>query len=87
MLKPHLEQLRSRWQPLPLSTVLTDREREVLALAAEGLTNKQISARLCISAATVRTHLEHIYDKLGVRTRAGAVGCAPDLLAARRVPV
>jgi DNA-binding CsgD family transcriptional regulator len=48
----------------------------VLALVAQGLTNRQISGRLFISPATVRTHLEHIYDKLGVRSRAGAVSAA-----------
>jgi ATP/maltotriose-dependent transcriptional regulator MalT len=55
---------------------LTERELDVLSLVAQGLTNRQISGRLFISPATVRTHLEHIYDKLGVRSRAGAVSAA-----------
>jgi len=51
---------------------LSARESEVLALLAEGLPNKQISARLAISAATVRTHLMHIYKKLNVHCRTEA---------------
>jgi ATP/maltotriose-dependent transcriptional regulator MalT len=55
---------------------LTERELDVLSLVAQGLTNREISRQLFISPATVRTHLEHIYDKLGVRSRAGAVSAA-----------
>jgi DNA-binding NarL/FixJ family response regulator len=54
-------------------TVLTNREREILALLADGLVNKQIAARLGISTNTVKTHLELLFDKLGVATRAEAV--------------
>ena len=55
------------------ATVLSNREREILALLADGLVNKQIAARLGISANTVKTHLELLFDKLGVATRAEAV--------------
>lgn len=54
-------------------TVLSNREREILALLADGLVNKQIAARLGISTNTVKTHLELLFDKLGVATRAEAV--------------
>jgi DNA-binding NarL/FixJ family response regulator len=54
-------------------TVLSNREREILALLADGLVNKQIAARLGISTNTVKTHLELLFDKLGVTTRAEAV--------------
>jgi DNA-binding CsgD family transcriptional regulator len=74
--RPHLDDLRRRWERRTRSPLLTDRELDVVALVAEGLTNKQIGRRLFISPATVRTHLEHVYDKLGVRTRAGAVTAA-----------
>jgi DNA-binding NarL/FixJ family response regulator len=53
--------------------VLSKREREILALLADGLVNKQIAARLGISTNTVKTHLELLFDKLGVATRAEAV--------------
>lgn len=53
--------------------VLTNREREILALLADGLGNKQIAARLGISANTVKTHLELLFEKLGVSSRAEAV--------------
>lgn len=51
---------------------LTDREVEVLRLTSRGLTNRQIAARLVLAPKTVGNHLQHIYDKLGVRSRAGA---------------
>ena len=54
-------------------TVLTNREREILELLADGLGNKQIAARLGISRNTVKTHLEVLFDKLGVSSRAEAV--------------
>ncbi|MEV4614728.1 response regulator transcription factor [Kitasatospora sp. NPDC049258] len=52
---------------------LSPRETEILRLLAEGLANRQISRRLFISEATVKTHLVHIYDKLGVDSRTGAI--------------
>src|SRR5437588_9375942 len=45
---------------------LTKREREVLQLIAEGATTPQIAARLHVSAATIRSHIQHLYDKLDV---------------------
>jgi DNA-binding NarL/FixJ family response regulator len=76
LLRPHLAQLRSCWERRPHLPSLTERELDVLSLVAQGLTNREISRQLFISPATVRTHLEHIYDKLGVRSRAGAVSAA-----------
>jgi DNA-binding NarL/FixJ family response regulator len=55
---------------------LTEREQQVLALLAEGLSPAQIADELVISSSTVGTHVEHIYSKLGARTRAHAVGIA-----------
>ena len=52
---------------------LSRREGEILALLADGLVNKQIAARLGISTNTVKTHLELLFEKLGVATRAEAV--------------
>ena len=54
-------------------TALSNREREILALLADGLGNKQIAARLGISTNTVKTHLELLFEKLGVSSRAEAV--------------
>jgi two-component system nitrate/nitrite response regulator NarL len=51
-------------------SLLTPRERQVLELVAEGLTTPAIARRLQLGATTVRTHLAHVYDKLGVRDRA-----------------
>ncbi len=52
---------------------LTPREAEVLALIAEGRTNAEIAAALVVSAATVKSHVNHIFAKTGVRDRAQAV--------------
>jgi HD-GYP domain-containing protein (c-di-GMP phosphodiesterase class II) len=51
---------------------LTDREVEVLRLVARGLSNKQVAAELFISDATVHHHVLHVYQKIGLSTRAGA---------------
>ena len=52
---------------------LTDREREVMALVAEGLTNDEIAVRLTVSPATARTHVSRAMVKLGARDRAQLV--------------
>jgi DNA-binding NarL/FixJ family response regulator len=53
---------------------LSQRELEVLRLIANGATNREAASRLFVSEATIKTHLLHIYEKLGVRDRAAAVG-------------
>jgi DNA-binding NarL/FixJ family response regulator len=55
---------------------LTQREREVLRLLADGMSNDQMGAELGISPQTVRTHLQKAMDKLGAQTRAQAVATA-----------
>ena len=55
---------------------LTDREREVLVVAAEGLTARQIATRLGVRERTVTTHLARIYGKLGVGNRLAAIRLA-----------
>jgi DNA-binding CsgD family transcriptional regulator len=51
---------------------LSDREAEVLRLLARGLVTKQVARRLGISVKTTDNHIQHIYAKIGVSTRAGA---------------
>src|SRR5262249_25044123 len=57
-------------------TSLSPREREILALLAEGRTQAQIATPLVISTKTVATHIQHVLSKLGVNTRAQAVSLA-----------
>ncbi|HET6534397.1 MAG TPA: response regulator transcription factor [Actinoplanes sp.] len=64
-------QLRS-----PAREPLSQRELEVLRLIARGRTNRETAGQLFISEATVKTHLLHVYAKLGVRDRAAAVATA-----------
>jgi len=52
---------------------LSEREHEVLKLIAEGLSAPEIGERIHLSTATVKTHLQHLYEKLGVSERAAAV--------------
>lgn len=63
-------------QPSALGADLTDREREVLALIAKGLSNAEIAARLQVSESTVKTHVSHIITKLGVTSRTEAASLA-----------
>ncbi|MCY1139782.1 response regulator transcription factor [Actinoplanes sp. Pm04-4] len=67
---------RVRPKKLAPTTQLSSREREILALVAEGRTNRETAAALFISEATVKTHLLHIYAKLEVPDRASAVSAA-----------
>jgi DNA-binding NarL/FixJ family response regulator len=57
---------------------LSTRERQLLALVADGLSNAEIAERLGISEKTVRNHLSNVFDKLGVWTRAQAIVFARD---------
>lgn len=60
----------------PGATTITEREVEVLELLSRGLGNKEIARELFVSEATVKSHLSHVYSKLAVDTRAGAVAAA-----------
>jgi ATP/maltotriose-dependent transcriptional regulator MalT len=65
-----------REPPTAQPPALSQRELEVLELVARGSTNREAAARLFVSEATVKTHLLHIYAKLGVGDRAAAVAQA-----------
>jgi DNA-binding CsgD family transcriptional regulator len=74
LLRPHLyrayREQRRRHQQLPR---LTDRQLQLLRLVADGYTNRQIGRRLSITEATVRKHLENIFDRIHVNSRTAAV--------------
>jgi DNA-binding NarL/FixJ family response regulator len=59
--------------PAALPPDLTQREAEVLALIGQGLNNQEIARRLVVSEATVKTHINNLFSKIGVRDRAQAV--------------
>jgi len=65
-------------QPDEALAVLTPREREVLALIASGRSNTEIAAELFLGEGTVKTHVGHVFTKLGLRDRAAAVVFAFD---------
>lgn len=78
MLAPHLLQLAARARPSKSgascgAAVLSAREREVMRHVAAGLTTREIAAALHISPGTVRKHLDNVFAKVGVHTRAAAV--------------
>lgn len=64
--------------PTPLEPI-SEREREVLALVAAGLSNQDIARRLVITPGTVKKHLEHIYTRLDVHSRTAALARAREL--------
>jgi DNA-binding CsgD family transcriptional regulator len=78
LLRPHLWEIHeSRLHRTDLPK-LTHRERQVLDLVDAGLGNTEIARELFISVATVRKHLEHIFDRTGVRTRSAAAALMRD---------
>src|SRR5262249_29065809 len=73
VIREFVQHSRRRVQGNPLVKNLTDREREIVAWVAEGLTNEEIAERLTISSATVRTHISRCMVKLYARDRAQLV--------------
>jgi DNA-binding CsgD family transcriptional regulator len=73
VLAPHLARIREAWERRRKPPGLTPREAEVLRLVRAGLSNKEIAGRLVVSTGTVRTHLDNIFEKLGVHSRTAAI--------------
>jgi DNA-binding NarL/FixJ family response regulator len=71
-----IEETRLRHQSQSELSALTEREREVLDLLAQGLTNKEIAEKLVITTNTVKRHLKAIFEKLDVHTRSAATARA-----------
>ena len=79
MLRNILADPKRDWLPSVALPSLTRREEEVLALLAQGLSNKAIASRLGLSPDTVKDHLENVYRKLEVRDRVSALRRATEL--------
>jgi DNA-binding NarL/FixJ family response regulator len=61
---------------VPPGGALTDRETEVVMLMAQGLSNREIASQLFVTEATVKTHVNNVFNKLDVGDRASAVAWA-----------
>ncbi|MEO7587234.1 MAG: response regulator transcription factor, partial [Arachnia sp.] len=75
-LSPSVAAILVRRASKSTASAITQREVEVLEFLSQGLANKEMARMLLVSEATVKSHLAHIYGKLGVDTRAGAVAAA-----------
>lgn len=75
ILSPEVQQRLVRRMTSPHSA-LSPRESEILEALATGATNREVAKRLFISESTVKTHLVHLYDKLGVDSRTAAIRVA-----------
>ena len=73
LVRPHIAEIHLEQRRRRLSGGLTKRQVQLMALVAQGLTNRQIASRLGIAEGTVRTHLEHAFERLGVTSRTAAV--------------
>jgi DNA-binding NarL/FixJ family response regulator len=79
-LRPHVVESWRRAERLRRTpTGLTSRQLELLEYVAQGFTNLQVAHRMSLSEGTVRTHLSHIYERLGVGSRTAAVRRVRDL--------
>ena len=80
--RPHEAQTEARPQrtvalrPPSEQGFLSSRQRDVLCLVAEGLSNQEIGSKLCVTVETVKTHVRHVLERLGARNRAHAVRLA-----------
>jgi DNA-binding CsgD family transcriptional regulator len=73
---PPVERQLERQMPTGSPEVLTPQELKVLRLVGDGLSNRQIAEKMQVAPSTVRSHLKHLYSKLGLRSRSEAVSYA-----------
>lgn len=71
LLRPHLKRMRDEGPSDSTRDQLSAREKQVLSLIAQGLSNKEVADRLCISTNTAITHRRNLVAKLGIRSAAG----------------
>jgi len=73
LVRPHIAEMHLEQRRRRRAAGLAQRQVQLLGLVAQGLTNRQIASRLGISEGTVRTHMEHAFERLGVTSRSAAV--------------
>jgi DNA-binding CsgD family transcriptional regulator len=78
MLQPALQRIVLTQPRSSPPSCLSDAERRVLELVAAGGSNQEVATSLCVTVATVRKHLEHVYRKLGVTNRTAAAAALAD---------
>jgi len=69
LLERSREKASNKPNHVPIETLLTPREWKIMALAAEGLSNREIARRLKVTTGTAKVHLHHIFRKIGVKNR------------------
>ena len=76
--------LAEREMPVDQNLPLTERQRQIILVLAEGITNKEIGRRLGLTEGTVKVHLHRIYRKLGIANRTVPAVLAPTIALIRR---
>jgi len=76
LIAPALAQRLAAREPAAAVDVLTEREQQILKLMAEGLSNREIAARLFLTEGTVKNHLSHVFQKVSARRRTEALARA-----------
>ena len=76
--------LAEREMPVDQNLPLTERQRQIILVLAEGITNKEIGRRLGLTEGTVKVHLHRIYRKLGIANRTVLAVLAPTIALIRR---
>jgi DNA-binding CsgD family transcriptional regulator len=79
LVRPHIAEMHLEQRRRRRAEGLTPRQVQLMGLVAQGLTNRQIASRLGLSEGTIRTHMEHVFERLAVTSRTAAVARLTDV--------